>query len=371
MKRLVLAGAGHAHLHVLRTLGAARWPGVEVVLVTPYPRQIYSGMVPGWIAGHYRLEDCVAPVLPLAAAAGVRVVQDAVCAVDAERGHVTLAKGGRIDFDVLSLDTGAGLAMDEGLSDHPGLLPVRPLESFVTRWERALATLLDDAQARVAVIGGGAAGVELALAVAYRLRRETGAAVQRVTLACGGGLLPGHAPGVFKRARAALARQGVELVEQRVRAGTSALETEAGTPLAAAWVIAATGVGPPGWLAQSGLALAPDGFIAVGQEQQSVSHPNVFAAGDVASRIDAPHAKSGVYAVRAGPVLSGNLRRALEWRPIEAYRPQRRSLYLLATGPREAIVSWGPVAASGRLAWRWKDWIDRRFMRQYQSSGEE
>ncbi|HNS91400.1 MAG TPA: FAD-dependent oxidoreductase [Thauera sp.] len=370
MKRLVLAGAGHAHLHVLRTLGAARWPGVEVVLVTPYPRQIYSGMVPGWIAGHYRLEDCVAPVLPLAAAAGVRVVQDAVCAVDAERGHVTLAKGGRIDFDVLSLDTGAGLAMDEGLSDHPGLLPVRPLESFVTRWERALATLLDDAQARVAVIGGGAAGVELALAVAYRLRRETGAAVQRVTLACGGGLLPGHAPGVVKRARAALARQGVELVEQRVRAGTSALETEAGTPLAAAWVIAASGVGPPGWLAQSGLALAPDGFIAVGQGQQSVSHANVFAAGDAASRIDAPHAKSGVYAVRAGPVLSGNLRRALEGRPIEAYRPQRRSLYLLATGPREAIVSWGPVAASGRLAWRWKDWIDRRFMRQYQPASQ-
>ncbi len=369
MKRLVLAGTGHAHLHVLRTLGEASWPGVEVVLVTPYPRQIYSGMVPGWIAGHYRLEDCVAPVLPLAGAAGVRIVQDAVSAVDAERGHVTLANGGSVEFDVLSLDTGAGLVMDSGLSVHPGLLPVRPLESFVARWEQALATLLDDAQARVAVIGGGAAGVELALAVAYRLGRETGHAARRVTLVCGGGLLPGHASGVVKRARTALARQDVELVEQRVRAGSSALETQAGVPLAAAWVIAATGVGPPGWLAQAGLAPAPDGFIAVGHGQQSVSHANVFAAGDVASRIDAPHAKSGVYAVRAGPVLTRNLQRALAGRAIESYRPQRRSLYLLATGPQEAIVSWGPLSAAGRFAWRWKDWIDRRFMRRYQCPG--
>src|SRR5690606_27444035 len=130
--------------------------------------------------------------------------------------------------------------------------------------------------------------------------------------------------------------------------------------------IAATGVGPPDWLAESGLALAPDGFIAVGQGQQSVSHANVFAAGDVASRIDAPHAKSGVYAVRAGPVLTGNLQRALAGRPLEPYRPRRRSLYLLATGRRAAIVSWAAFSASGRLAWRWKGWIDRRFMRQYQ-----
>jgi pyridine nucleotide-disulfide oxidoreductase family protein len=370
MKRLVLAGAGHAHLHVLRALGEAPWPGVEVVLVTPYPRQIYSGMVPGWIAGHYRLDECVAPVLALAGAAGVRVVQDAVCALDASRGHVTLADGGSIEFDVLSLDTGARLALGAGLANHPGLLPVRPLESFVEKWTQVLPMLLDDDNARVAVIGGGAAGVELALAVAYRLRRETGVTAPRVMLACGGGLLPGHAPGVVRRARAALAGQGVELVEQRVRADGSALETEAGVPLAADWVIAATGVGPPDWLAQSGLTLAPDAFIAVGHGQQSVSHANVFAAGDVASRIDAPHAKSGVYAVRAGPVLTGNLQRALAGRPLEPYRPQRRSLYLLAAGPREAIVSWGAFSASGRLAWRWKDWIDRRFMRRYQCPGK-
>ena len=367
MKRLVLAGAGHAHLHVLRTLAKAPWPGVEVLLISPHPRQIYSGMVPGWIAGHYRIEQCAAPIRPLAAAAGVRIVQDAVCRMDADQRCVLLPDGRVVEFDLLSLDTGAGLALDTGLASHSGLLPVRPLETFVARLGEALHVLLREAGTRVAVVGGGAAGVELALAVAYRLRVETGAATSRVLLATGRRLLHGHASGVVERARKALAQQGVELVEERVRAGLSGLETITGKPLPADWIIAATGVRPPGWLAGSGLALAPDGFIAVGQGQQSISHPNVFAAGDVASRIDAPHAKSGVHAVRAGPVLSRNLQRTLAGHAPLPYQPQRRSLYLLATGPRQAIVSWGGFSASGRFAWHWKDWIDRRFMKRYQS----
>lgn len=366
MKRLVLVGAGHAHLHVLRALREAPRPDVEVVLISPHPRQIYSGMVPGWIAGHYRIEQCVAPIPPLAAAAGVRHIRDAVCGMDADRGSVLLAGGCSLGYDVLSLDTGADLALDAELARHPGLLPVRPLEPFVAKWHAALGQLVRDQRARVAVIGGGAGGVELALAVAYRLRVETGAAQPRVTLASGGGLLGGHAPGVVARARKALVHHGVELLEQRVGSGSAGFVTEGGAPLAAAWSLAATGVRPPRWLAGAGVALAADGFIAVGQHQQSVSHPNVFAAGDVASRVDAPHTKSGVYAVRAGPVLTRNLQRVLDGRAPEPHIPQRRSLYLLATGPKEAIVSWGGFAASGGLAWRWKDWIDRRFMARYQ-----
>lgn len=366
MKRLVLAGAGHAHLHVLRALGEGRWRGVEVVLISPHPRQIYSGMVPGWIAGHYRIEQCVAPIPPLARAAGVRYVQGAVVGMDADQRRVRLADGRVVAYDLLSLDTGAGLALEAALATHPGVLPVRPLESFVARWRDAHAALVRDPGSRVAVCGGGAAGVELALAVAYRVRVETGSEAPRVVLASGDTLLPGHAPGVVRRVRTALAQQGVELVEARVRAGRDGLETLAGGPVRAQWIVAATGVRPPTWLAGAGLALAPDGFVAVGPGQRSASHPQVFAAGDVATRVDAPRPKSGVHAVRAGPVLTANLQRALAGRDPLPYRPQRRSLYLLATGPKEAIVSWGGLAASGALAWRWKDWIDRRFMRQYQ-----
>ena len=130
-------------------------------------------------------------------------------------------------------------------------------------------------------------------------------------------------------------------------------------------IIAATGSRPAPWLGASGLALAEDGFVAVGDGQRSISHAAVFAGGDVASRVDALHARSGVYAVRAGPVLAANLPRALNGEAPLPYQPQKRSLYLLACGPQKAIVSWGGFAASGAWAWRWKDWIDRRFMRQY------
>jgi NADH dehydrogenase FAD-containing subunit len=130
-------------------------------------------------------------------------------------------------------------------------------------------------------------------------------------------------------------------------------------------IIAATGVRPAGWLAETGLALCEKGFVAVGDGQQSTSHREIFAAGDISTRLDAPHARSGVYAVRAGPVLSRNLQLALSGQPPASYQPQIRSLYLLATGPQRAIMSWGGLVAEGGWAWRWKDSIDRRFMRQY------
>ena len=359
MKRLVLAGGGHAHLDVLKTLAAGRWPGVEVVLVTPYPRQIYSGMVPGWMAGHYSLEQCAAALVPLARAAGVRFVEAAVSAVDAGRREIRTDRGECLAYDVLSLAVGAGLDVS-ALAGGARLLPVRPLESFVAGWSELLASA--PSGLRLAVVGGGAGGVELALAARHRLQALGGGSV---TLVAGGGLLPGHGAAVVRRVEAALARAGVDIVPGFAVGASEGLMVGGGRLVAANAVLAATGVRAPAWLATSGLALADDGFVAVGDGQRSVSHGEVFAGGDVATRVDATHGKSGVYAVRAGPVLSDNLRRALAGEALRPYRPQRRTLYLLATGPQRAIVSWGGFAAEGAWAWRWKDWIDRRFMRQY------
>lgn len=370
MKRLVLAGAGHAHLHVLRSLAGEPWPQAEVVLISPHPRQIYSGMVPGWIAGHYRLAQCVAPIAPLAAAARVRFIQDTVSGLDAGRRVVHTAESGSIPYDVLSLDTGAALATEALSRTGARMLPVRPLEAFVAGWEDVLHGVLRQGRVDVAVVGGGAAGVELALAVAHRLRGALGRDRCRVVLACGGGLLPGHGRGVVARVRRALALRGVEVMDARVTGCDAGVRTDGGVIIPVDCIVAATGVRPPDWVAGSGLATGADGFIAVGDGQRSLSHPGVFAAGDVADRVDAPHARSGVYAVRAGPPLTRNLHRALAGLAPVPYTPQRRSLYLLATGPKEAIVSWGGLSAGGRLAWRWKDWIDRRFMRRYQIAAE-
>ena len=365
MKQLVLAGAGHAHLHVLKALAERPWPDVEVTLVSPYSRQIYSGMLPGWMAGHYSLDQCAAVLQPLLAAAGVRFVQDSVVGVDAPRRVIQTENCGEIAYDALSLDTGAQVELSSLVSTDATLLSIRPIEDFVVGWRRQLELFKQRGVASLAVVGGGAAGVELALAARYRLTRELGASKVLVKLVVGGGLLPGHGPSIVARVTKTLARHRIELVKGYASGCLSGLELRDGTSVPVDCIIAATGVKPASWLADSGVALAPDGFIAVEDGQKSVSHKEVFAAGDIASRIDVPHAKSGVYAVRAGPVLARNLNRALTGQVPQNYQPQKRSLYLLATGPKEAIMSWGRFSASGRWAWLWKDWIDRRFMRQY------
>lgn len=367
MKQLLLAGAGHAHLNVLRNLAMMPWPGVEVTLVCPYPRQIYSGMIPGWIAGHYTLEQCAAPLAGLVEKAGIRWIQDTINGLDTTNAAVNCQNAGKIAYDVISIDTGACVESSALSNSGAPLLPIRPLEQFAVGWKAIEAALIASGAARLAIIGGGAAGVELALAVDYALRRHLPAAKVSVVLVSSGPLLGGHAPGVVNRVAKLLKSRNIILHAGRASGHNEGLILDNGELITCDCIIAATGVAPPAWLATSGLALCERGFIAVADGQRSISHKNVFAAGDVSSRLDFPHAKSGVYAVRAGPVLTNNLQRALNGQPPDAYQPQKRSLYLLASGPQEAIFSWGPLAAAGGWAWQLKDWIDRRFMRQYQT----
>jgi pyridine nucleotide-disulfide oxidoreductase family protein len=370
MKRLILAGGGHAHLHVLRSLATTHWPDVEVVLISPHPRQIYSGMLPGWIAGHYRIDQCAAALKPLAEAGGVRILQDHVIGIDADQRIVRCAGVGKlagdIEYDLISLDTGALVDASALATTDATLLPIRPLEAFVAGWERQLDRFTQAGSARLAVVGAGAAGVELALAVRTRLANLLGADRATVVLIEGRGVLAGHGDRVIRAVSRQLALHGVVRLAGHVAGAPGGLVFADGRMLAVDCVIGTTGAIPAPWLATSTLALANDGFIAVDATQRSTSHPQVFAAGDVASRVDRPHAKSGVYAVRAGPPLCHNLRQSLAGKPLQRHDPQQRSLYLLATGPKVAVVSWAGFTATGAWAWRWKDWIDRRFMRQYE-----
>lgn len=372
MKRLLLAGGGHAHVHVLADLARAPMAGAEVTLVTPFARQMYSGMLPGWVAGHYTVDQIVIPLTALAASAGVRLVEDRIVALDAAARRATLAGGRVLDYDLLSLDTGPVMDRDAipGAREHA--LFLRPVEHFVTRFEallqRAAVRPLD-----LAVVGAGAGGVEIALALAHRLQRlDSGS---RVSLVAGAdGPLTGFAEGVRQPVLRALQARRVTVLPhdgRAIEAGRLILATagEPGTRVACDLALLAIGTVAPPWLKDSGLALDARGFVATGPTLQSASHPEVFAAGDVATRTDAPHPKSGVHAVRAGPPLALNLRRALEGTALQPYTPQHRTLYLLSTGAKHAVASWGPWAASGRWVWGWKDRIDRGFIGRYGGRG--
>ncbi len=365
MKRLLLLGGGHAHLQVMRAFAAEAVPAAELTLVTPYPRLTYSGMVPGHVAGHYSLEQCSVPLAPMAERAGVRLLQGAATGIDPARRSVTLADGRSLPYDALSLDIGATVDRDAipGAREH-GLF-VRPIEAFTLLWGR-MAELGRERALCVVVVGGGAAGVELALSIHHALGERS-----HVSLVTGGGVpLPTHPPSVQRRALRALKRRNVTVLEDScAEVSAEHVLLGRGTRVACDAAVMALGAAAPPWLRDSGMALDEQGFIATGPTLQSNSHAEVFAAGDVATRSDEPHPKSGVYAVRAGAPLALNLRRFLAGGELVPYRPQRRALNLLACGERYAIASWGGWSAEGAWVWRWKDRIDRDFMRAHGGLG--
>jgi pyridine nucleotide-disulfide oxidoreductase family protein len=356
-RRLVLLGGGHAQLAVLRRLAEQRPVNVETVLVTPSPRQVYSGMLPGWLAGHYTEAQCVIALAPLAAAAGVTLRLAAAVGLDAAARTVRLDDGGVLGYDVLSVNTGP--AQDPTRWGAAGVPTLRPIEDWLARTTRRLAEM---PPRRVVVVGGGAAGFELALAWRHRL----GAAAEVALVTGASGLLANYPAAVRRLGARALVERGVQCVAGAAREiAPHAVVTDDGRCWAADEVVLATGTVAPRWLQGSGLALAPDGGLATSPTLQSVSHPEVFAAGDVATRLDRPLPKSGVYAVRAGAALAENVLGRLAGSAPVPWAAPVRTLNLLSLGERSAIAAWGSLAVQGRWVWRWKDRIDRGFLQRH------
>jgi len=366
MKRLVLVGGGHAHLSVLEKLAHVAIAGTEVVLITPNRYQNYSGMLPGWIAGHYTREQSRVDLQPLVRASGVRMIEAHVTAMSAETRTLTLEDGQQVTYDLLSLDVGSE-TQTEGLSPlGVRLLPVKPLDDFFAQWPEIQKKAINQKDYALVVIGGGAAGVELAFAAQFALKRA--GAQEHVTLVVSSdGMLKGHHDSVRRRVQAYTRKVGIVLYQQAATGMIDGLQFSDGHRIYADQVIAATGAKPLSWLRQSGLSLNEQGYILVDACHRTQSHPEVFAVGDTCARTDVHMARSGVHAVKAGPVLAENLYTVLAGSAaqLKDYQPRKSSLYLLACGPQYAIASWGLISFEGRWVWRLKDWIDRRFIKRF------
>ena len=359
MKKLLLLGGGHAHVHVLKSLIESPINDVEITLVSPYARQVYSGMLPGWVAGHYTINDCVIPLPPLVKKAGVVFRQTAADGIDLNRNVVHCIDGSEISFDVLSIDAGpvANLDMIPGAKDNA--IAIRPIESFIESIAKVRSQVEARRNTHIAFIGAGAGGVELALAM-----RHTFGARADITLISAENTLPGK---VGERLARHLTARGVRLLRNQAaaRVAPGAVLLESAQVINADIIIVTTGTAAAGWPREAGLATDERGFIAVNDFLQSTSHPHVFAAGDCATMRNFSRPKSGVYAVRAGPPLAENLRRFVLGESLKTYTPQKRSLYLVSTGDKYAIASWGNIAVEGEWVWRWKNKIDRGFMTKY------
>jgi pyridine nucleotide-disulfide oxidoreductase family protein len=369
-RQLVLLGAGHAHRQVLQHLSTHPLPGLQVTLVAPHPRQVYPAMVPGFVAGHYALDDCLMHLDALVRRSGVRWLQHHVRALSAQTQTITLDDASTLHYDWLSVNTGAVQNREQLEQSIPGsrthALFVRPLEAFGSHWPR-IAEMGDARALRVAVIGGGATGVELALAVRHRLGGAS------VTLVCGVLAPMADFPAAVQQCVAHILKtQRITVLRDVALAITpEAVQLGCGAALACDVPLLATGVQAPSWLADSGLALDDAGFIAVDMYQRSTSHSRVFAAGDVSTRIDLVLPRSGVYAQRAALPLAHNLASAVANGALTPHMPTQRSLSLVSLGARRALASWGPWSAQGRWVWWLKNWLDRRHVAGFGSTNAE
>ena len=371
-KSLLLIGGGHSHVEVIRRWGLAPEPNVAVTLISPDRHTPYSGMLPGYIAGHYSHADCHIDLDAVCAQAGVTRIGASVGAVEFAARIARCSHAPDQPFDVLSIDTGSTpvLAPIPGAERHG--IAVKPVAQFLEHWAQlreAAGTAPRPLQ--VVVVGAGAAGVEVVLAMQHRIAGDGGRAIFTL-IGDGPTILGVHPRGVQQRFMAILQHQGISVrldtAVERVAPG--ALLLRGGERLSFDEVIWVTGAAAPAWPRASGLQTDAAGFIAVDTHLQSLSHPGVFATGDIASMRDTPRPKSGVYAVRQGPPLTENLRRALRGEPLVEYHPQARALALISAGDRYAVASYGPFALSGAWVWRWKDRIDSAFMRRYRAAPE-
>ena len=362
---LVLIGGGHSHVEVLRQFALKPLPDTRLTLICQTAQTPYSGMLPGYVAGHYRYEQVHIDLRPLAKAAGAEFYETAANGIDRAKQAVHTEQHPPLHYDQLSINIGStpNLADASGAREHA--IAVKPIRDFNQRWLNLLERVkAAPAPMHIAVVGGGAGGIELLLAMQYRLAPYQ----PRFSLwTRGAKILPTHNTAVQKKFMQVLQARGVEVhcqapVSAVNSSGLITADTQHHTADEVIWVTRASGAD---WLMQTGLALDQNGFIEVADTLQTRTDPSIFAAGDVASMLNYPLEKSGVVAVRQAPILAHNLRNTVTGRSLKAYQPQRHWLALISTGDQYAVASRGQFTASGRWLWHYKDWIDRRFMRRY------
>jgi selenide,water dikinase len=373
IKDVVLVGAGHAHVTVLRMFGMDPLPGVRFTLISRELHTPYSGMLPGLVAGHYDFDEAHIDTAPLTRLANARLYHAEATGIDLTGRRVLCRNRPPVPYDLVSLDIGS----TPNTGTIPGAaefaIPVKPIDGFLRRFDDLVARVLTrQGRAHIVLVGGGAGGVELILSVEARLRREIaragydGAGLSFTLITAGDDILPSFPARFRHRFRAILAEHGiaVRIGSAVTRVARGALQA-GGETVAADEILWTTQAAPAGWLTETGLALSPEGFIMVDANLRALGRGDVFAAGDTIAFTPRELPHSGVYAVRAGPILAANIRRTLTGQALKKFRPQRRALYLVTTGGRHALGARNGLMVEGDWVWRWKDGIDRRFMAKF------
>jgi len=374
LRDIVLIGGGHSHVGVLKRFAMKPVPGVRLTLICRDTHTPYSGMLPGYVAGHYSYDDVHIDLSRLAEFAGARFYRAEAKGIDRISKRVICKDRPDVPYDILSINIGSSPRVNEveGAAEHS--VPVKPITGFNNRWLALLSRIeTHEGPLTIAVVGAGAGGVELTLAMQYRLRNEfeqrgkDSGQLHFHLFDTSEEILPTHNPKVREVFRKTLSERGVKLhlgsPVEKVAEGL--LRTAAGENLQTDEVLWVTRAGGPAWLEETGLALDEGLFLRVRDTLQVENDDNIFAAGDIANVVNHPREKAGVFAVRQGPPLADNLKRMALGKAPKDFHPQKKWLALISTGDKYAVASRGDLHFDGAMVWRWKDWIDRRFMENF------
>lgn len=373
-REVVLVGGGHAHVEVLRQFGMRPDPRVNFTLLSPDSLAPYSGMLPGHIAGHYSYYDAHLDLRAIARYAGCRFFHDEAVGIDLQAKTVICAERPPVPFDFLSINVGSIPVMDNVPSAREYALPAKPVDLFLEGWHEIAGRVQEAAgRFRIVVVGAGVGGIELTLSMQYFLlslldrKGIHSEGLEFLIVDKSSDIAPTHNPGVRRRLRRVLERRGVTLAlrEEVARVSKGGLECTSGEVFQYDALMWTTHAAPRDWIREAGFATNDGGFLAVNEYLQSVSHDFVFGAGDCVSMGGSPRPKSGVFAVRQGPYLGENLRRAVRGEALQRFAPQKKFLSLIGTGDENAIASRGRFSWEGPRLWRWKRRIDTEWMAKY------
>ena len=385
VKNLVLIGGGHSHAIVIKMFGIKPLTGVRLILITTASETAYSGMLPGHIAGFYSHNECHIDLQPLANFAQVQLYIDTVVALDLKNNKVLCDNGLVVDFDVLSIDIGSTPAILSVSGAAEYAIAAKPVSQLLEHWYELIAAVGKNPQEpiSIAIVGGGAGGVELALSMQSRLHRildETQQPIQNLEIHLfqrGQELMPNYHQSVRHQLQHILTDRGIKLhlgesvckiapKTQNEAKEVFEIKCKSGLTVECNKIFWVTQASAPAWLKNAGLGTDEQGFILVEDTLQSQTHPQVFASGDIATMVNYPRPKAGVFAVRQGKPLFENLQRILLGKPLKLYKPQKQYLSLIGTGDGRAIATKGIFTLPPhKLLWHYKDWIDRRFMERF------
>lgn len=379
MKHLVLIGGGHSHAIALREFAKTPLPGIHITLISDVLQTPYSGMLPGYLAGFYTFDEAHIDLRPLAKLAQAEFCCDRAIALDLQQNQVLCANRPPIPFDVLSIDIGSTPATLNVPGAATYAIPAKPVPKLLESWNQFREEVLQSPQKSrsLATVGGGAGGVELTLSIQAHLNKilapKYHTNIEYHLFHRSSQILSSHSPYAARTLTKLMQKRGIHLhLNQTVTrlekqpSERLKLDCESGLTIECDPVFWVTQATAPDWISASGLSTDNRGFIQVNDHLQSISHANIFASGDIATLLNNPRPKAGVFAVRQGKPLFENLCRSLENKPLRSYHPQQQFLTLIGTGTGKAVASRGRFGLGPfRCIWTWKDWIDRRFMEQF------